>query len=102
MAVDARTPPEYETYQTQYGEVQAVKAPQTIYEATAQCGYHHVGDYVDQGGAVRMTPYTVRRRVGAHKRAQALSEGLRRYSTELAGMLGDPLAWQLMPEGWRQ
>ena len=47
-----------------------------------------------------MTPYTVRRRVAAHKRARALSEWLRRYSTGLAGMLGDPPAWQLMPEGW--
>ena len=60
MAMDARTPPEYETWQTQYGEVQAVKVPQTVYETTVQCGYHHVGDYVDQGGAIRLTPYTVR------------------------------------------
>ena len=47
-----------------------------------------------------MTPYTVRRRVGAHKRAPTLSEWLRRYSTELAGMMGDPSACQLMPERW--
>ena len=47
-----------------------------------------------------MTPYTVRRRVGAHKRARALSEWIRRYSTELAGMMGDTPAGQLMPEGW--
>ena len=44
-----------------------------------------------------MTPYTVRRRVGAHKRAQALSEWLQRYSTELAGMLVYPAVCQLMP-----
>ena len=43
MAMDARTSPEYATWQTQYGEVQAVKVPQTVYEATVQCGYHHVG-----------------------------------------------------------
>ena len=100
MVMDARTPPEYETWQTQYGEVQAVKVPQTVYEATVQRGYHHVGASVDQGGAIRLTPCTVRRRVRAHKRARALSEWLRRYSTELAGMLGDPPAWQLMPEKW--
>ena len=47
-----------------------------------------------------MTPYTVRQRVGAHKQVRTLSEWLRRYATELAGMMGDPLAWQLMLERW--